>query len=221
MLGGEMSTSSVISSLLMNIPWPEIIGNSIKYAGKLLRGYSQEGIYKVLDYESTLEILDVEGKNAHFSKRKKVRYLQDNTIVYQDCAWGDGKILLNYQCNPGKAVDRYRFGYKTIILLSLHEIKNRGDVDDFHINWEAKDGFKKKEEFWETHISQKTKNFHANLIFPKTRNPTRIRVEESNRRKTHSLSKDNFTYLPDGRLKVTWKKKNPRLYENYILKWRW
>ena len=99
-----MSTSSVISSLLMNIPWPELIGNSIKYTGKLLRGYAQEGMYKVLDYESTLEILDDKGKEAHFSKRKKVGYLQDNIVVYQDWAWGNGKILLNYQCNPGKAL---------------------------------------------------------------------------------------------------------------------
>jgi hypothetical protein len=206
---------------MINIPWPEIIGNAFQYTGKLLRGYSYEGMYRVLDYESTLEIVDDKGKNAKFSKRKKVKYLQDNTIVYQDCAWGDGKILQNYQTNIGKPVDRYRMGYKTIILLSLHEIKNRGDIDDFHINWEAKDGFKKKEEFWETHISQKTKNFCLNLIFPKDRKPIRVRVEESNRRKTHTLNKGNFIYLPDGRLKVTWEKKKPRLYENYIIKWRW
>ena len=130
----------------------------MKYAGKLLRGYAQEGMYRVLDYESTLEILDEKGKKAKFSKRKRVKYLQDNIVVYQDCAWGDGKILLNYQSNPGKQVDKYQFGYKTIILLSLHEIKNRGDVDGFHINWDIKDGFLQKEEFWETNISQKTKN---------------------------------------------------------------
>ncbi len=216
-----MSTSSVISSLLMKIPWPELLGNSMKYAGKLLRGYSQEGMYKVLDYESTLEILDDKGKKVHFSKRKKVRYLQDNIVAYQDCAWGDGKILLNYQCNPGKAVDRYRSGYKTIILLSLHEVKNRGDVDDFHIKWDIKDGFMKSEEFWETNISQRTKRLCVNIIFPKNRKPLRIRVEESNSRKNHILDKDNYSFLPDGRMKITWEKKNPRLYENYIVKWKW
>ena len=216
-----MSTSSVISSLLIKIPWPELIGNSMKYTGKLLRGYAQEGMYRVLDYESTLEILDEKGKKAKFSKRKKVKYLQDNTVVYQDCAWGDGKILINYKTNIGKPVDRYRSGYKTIILLSLHEIKNRGDTDDFHINWEIKDGFKKREEFWETHISQKTKNFKVNLIFPKDRLPRRIKVEESNSRKTHKIIKDDYVILPDGRMKVTWEKKNPRLFENYIVKWKW
>jgi hypothetical protein len=216
-----MNITSTISNLLINIPWPELIGNSIKYAGKLLRGYSQEGMYKVLDYESTLEILDDKGKNAKFSKQKKVKYLQDNTIVYQDCAWGDGKILINYKTNIGKPVDQYQSGYKTIVLLSLHEIKNKGDVDDFYINWEIMDGFKKKEEFWETHVSQKTKNFCLNIIFPKNRKPLRMRIEESNRRRAHVLNRNHFTYLPDGRLKATWVTRNPRLYENYIIKWRW
>ena len=206
---------------MINIPWPEIIGNAFQYTGKLLRGYSHEGMYRVLDYESTLEILDEKGKNAKFSKRKKVKYVQDNTIVYQDCAWGDGKILQSYQTNIGKPVDRYRMGYKTIILLSLHEIKNRGDIDDFHINWKIKNGFSKREEFWETHISQKTKNFSVSIIFPKDRKPYRARVEESNRRRTHDLTKDNTIILPDGRMKVTWEKKNPRLFENYLVKWRW
>ena len=87
-----MSITSAISNLMINIPWPELIGNSIKYAGKLIRGYAQEGMYKVLDYESTLEIIDDKGKKAHFSKRKKVSYLQDNIVVYQDCAWGDERF---------------------------------------------------------------------------------------------------------------------------------
>ena len=175
----------------------------------------------MFDYDSTLEILDDKGKRARFSKRKTVKYLQDNNVAYQDCAWGDGKILLNYQCNPGKAVDKYRSGYKTIILLSLHEIKNRGDLDDFQIKWDIKNGFQKTEEFWETNISQKTKRFCVSVIFPKNRRPLRIRVEESNSRKNHILDKENFSILHDGRMKVTWEKKNPRLYENYIVKWKW
>ena len=43
-----------------------------------------------LEYESTLELLDPEGTRATFKKRKKLRYLQDNVIAYQDQALGDG-----------------------------------------------------------------------------------------------------------------------------------
>jgi hypothetical protein len=87
-------------------------------------------LYEVLEYESTLELKDREGRKATFKKREKVRYLQDNVIAYQDQAWGDGEILLNYRCTPGAPVDRYRSGYKTTILISRREVKDKGDVDE-------------------------------------------------------------------------------------------
>ena len=216
-----MEVSSKIASFILTPPWPEMIGTALNYGAKLLRGYSHEGMYKVLEYDSTMEILDVKGRKARFSKRKKVQYLQDNIVVYQDCAWGDGRILQNYKSQPGKMVDQYRSGYKTIILLSLHEIKNRGDVDDFHISWDIKDGFMRREEFWETNISQKTNDFCVHVIFPKNRRPEHIRVEESNHRKSYPLEKENFSTLPDGRSRVSWRTNKPRLFENYIIKWSW
>jgi hypothetical protein len=198
-----------------------LIGNALKYSSKVMRGSAHEGMYRVLNYESTLEILDVSGKRALFEKQKKIQYLQDNIIAYQDCAWGDGKILLNYKNHPGKAVDRYRSGYKTYILLALHEIKNSGDVDDFRISWGIKDGFLTPDGFWETNISQKTKQLSMNLIFPNKRFPKRVTVEESNHRKTHIITRNERIVLPDGRLKINWEKKNPRLYETYLMKWLW
>ena len=66
----------------------------------------------MLKYESTLEFLDPEGTKVIFRKREMVRYLQDNIIAYQDQAWGDGQILVNYYCTPGTRVDSYRLGYK-------------------------------------------------------------------------------------------------------------
>jgi len=68
---------------------------------------------EVLRYESTLELKDRGGERATFKKREQVRYLQDNVIAYQDQAWGDGEILVNYRCSPGTPVDRYQSGYKT------------------------------------------------------------------------------------------------------------
>jgi hypothetical protein len=61
---------------------------------------SPTGMYEVLEYESTLELLDAKGQRATFRKREKVRYLQDNVIAYRDQAWGDGEILLQHRCTP-------------------------------------------------------------------------------------------------------------------------
>jgi len=216
-----MSGTSVIASLMLKIPWPEVLANAWKYGRKLLRGMSSEGMYEVLEYESTLEILNHQGTKACFKKRKKVRYLQDNIIAFHDYAWGDGDILKSYQCAPGKKVDQYRVGYKTYVLISLREVKSRGDIDEFNIQWDIKNGFLVPDYFWDTDISHRTKRIRTSVIFPKVRHPMRVSLIESNHRRTHVLGKDNKKLLPDGRLRVTWDKENPRLYEHYLMKWRW
>lgn len=214
-------SQSIIQGFLLDLPWASILGDAWKYFRKLLRGLSQEGIYEVLDYHSTLELLDISGKKAHFSKQKKVRYLQDGVIAYQDHAWGDGEILRNYKCSPGKAVDKYRAGYKTFVLISLREVKCKGDTSEFNIEWDIWDGFLKPNGWWGTDITQRTRRLLVEVIFPKKRKPYHVTMEESNRRKTTYLSKDGFKILPDGRVKVGFKVKKPRLYEHYLLKWRW
>ena len=217
----DTSFPKVIEAILLDLPWANIFGESWKFFRKTLRGFSLEGMYEVLDYESTLELLDSKGNKAHFNKRKKVRYLQDHIIAYQDHAWGDGDILLNYKTSVGEMVDQYRAGYKTHLLLSLREEKNRGEIEDSEISWNIKCGFLKTDGFWDTDITQRTKKIRINLIFPKNRHPRRVTIVETNRHRTHYLS-DEFRRLhPDGRMSVSWEKKNPKLYEHYLMKWRW
>lgn len=90
----------------------------------------QRGLYEVLAHTSTLELCDPQGKRAIYKKNQRVRFLQNNTIVYQDMAWGDGDIFAEYDCTPGVPVDRYQEGHRWQVLISLRETKNRGDVEE-------------------------------------------------------------------------------------------
>jgi len=128
-------------------------------------------MYEVLEYESTLELLDPAGERAVFRKREKVRYLQDGVIAYQDQAWGDGDILLDYRCAPGKPVDQYRLGHKTYILISRRDVRNKGDTDEFRIEWGMRDSFLRQTEQWETHIKHRMKHLKISVVFPKSRLP--------------------------------------------------
>ena len=179
-----------VAKLLLDVPWPEIIAATWKYSKKLFRGLSHEGMYEVLAYESTLELFDSLGKTSSFIKRKKVRYLQDNIIAYQDYAWGDGQILQNYQCAPGEPVDQYRSGYKTYVLISLREVKSRGDIDEFNIHWDHINGYLKPDGFWDTDITQRTKRIKVHVIFPPDRHPQRVTMHETNHYRTHILGRE-------------------------------
>ena len=206
---------------MLDLPWPEILGELWKFGRKVMRGLSNEGMYEVLEYESTLELKDKRGEKAKVKKREKVRYLQDHIIAYQDQAWGDGEILINYRCTPGTRVDRYRSGYKTHILISLREVKNKGDIDDFNIEWGIRKGFLVPTGFWATEISHRTKHIKVRVIFPKTRPPMRVSILEKNRNRSRVLSENAKVRLPDGRWSVTWERSQPRMYEHYILNWKW
>ncbi len=208
-------------AILLRLPWLEIVADLWKASKKVLRGWTDEGMYEVLEYESVLELKDKRGERAHFRKREKVKYLQNGIIAYQDQAWGDGEILRNYRCIPGTAVDRYRPGHKTYILVSLRNVKNRGDIDEFKIEWGIRKGFTRSTEQWETEISHRTRHLKIQVVFPKTRPPLSIALIESLRNRTRPLNKDAISQQPDGRWLLSWKISKPRLYERYILQWKW
>ena len=207
--------------LLLDIPWIDVLAKVWKLARHLWQGLADEGIYEVLEYESTLELQDDKGEAANFQKRELVRYRQNNIIAYQDHAWGDGEILLNYRCAPGVVVDRYRPGQKTFLLISLREPKRRGDVDEFSIEWVIRNGFVRSTELWETEIRHRTKQMGVRIIFPKSRPPKMISLVEQLRRHRRQLGPESIRRLPDGRWSVSWKSNRPKLNERYQLHWEW
>jgi hypothetical protein len=207
--------------VLFSLPWLDLVVEIWKFARKIWKNMADEGMYEVVDYKSTLELLDKRGHRARLSKRERVRYLQNNIIAYQDQAWGDGKILVNYKCSPGAMVDKYRPGNKTYILISLRDIRKRGDIDEFHIEWEQHKGFLRKNEQWGTEVRHRTKRLRLEVIFPKARPPLRAWLEEYLRRRTRPLGQGSRRQLPDGRWLVWWETKHPRFHEEYALKWEW
>lgn len=208
-------------SLALDPRWIEVAARAWKLGRKIFRGFANEGIYEVIDYECQLELRDKDGNLAIIKKREKIRYLQDYVTSYQDRAWGDGEIFQNYHCSPGTPVDEYRVGHKTYKLISLREFRNKGDVDEFHIEWNMRRGFLESTGFWGTGINNRTKRVAVQIVFPKDRPPKSVSLTESNLQRTKDLERDAYTLLPNGRTMITWEKTNLRLYENYVLKWEW
>ncbi len=210
-----------IIALLFDLPWVNLIGDLWKTGRKIVRGLSNEGIYEVLEYECQLELKDRGGKIATIKKREKVQYQQNFITTYQDQAWGDSEILLDYRCSPGVPVDEYRLGHKTYKIISLREFRNKGDIDEFNIEWNMRNGFLLETGFWGTAINHRTRKVTVRIVFPKARPPLHVSITESNLQRTKSLSGEALQKLPDGRSMVVWENTRPRLYENYVLSWEW
>jgi len=215
------SPLSTALGLAVGLPWFELAGQLWKIGRKLMRGLSSEGVYEVLDYECRLELRDTDGRHASVQKREKVRYLQDYITTFQDQAWGNGRIFVDYRCSPGIAVDQYQSGRNTYKLISLRELKNKGDVDEFNTEWKVTNGFRKSAGFWGTSINHSTRKVTVKVVFPRGRSPRRVSMLETNLQRTHVLGPETRQNLPDARTLIVWEKVNPLLYEDYILQWDW
>lgn len=181
----------------------------------------REGMYEILDYDSTLELLDAKGKTAVLKKRQRVKFLQDNVIAFQDYAWGDGEIFADYKCSPGVEVDRYQEGDRWNVLISLRETKNSGDIEDFYIERTVKNTYTKAEEWRQVELRHKTKRLKISIIFPKNRGCKRAILQRRHQQQTKVLGPEHFTELPDGRQVLIWETKKIRRFEIYTLRWKW
>jgi hypothetical protein len=216
-----ISIFSMLGKMNLDLSWLDVFGGVKKVGQRVVQKVYQGEMYEVLEYDSTLELHDCKGQRATYRKHQKVRYLQDNIIAFEDQAWGDGQILVDYKCTPGVPVDQYRLDYKTFILISLREVRNKEDIDNFNIEWSIWGGFLRQTEQWGTEIRRPVGKLKVSIIFPKKRPPQRIALVEKSRQRRLSLGKNAIQPLPDGRWRVTWKKNNPRRSETYLLEWKW
>lgn len=202
------------------LEWISVLLQLYKDVRGLLGRQFQNGLFEILEYESALELLDARGKLAHFTKRLRVKFLQDNVIAFHDYVWGDGKPLLHYRCSPGAVADRYREGTRWNVLISLRETKAAGDIEEFHIERSLRGTFTAHEAWWETSLQQPTRRAKVSIIFPKARPSTRVVLIERNRKKTTPLDAE-LNVLPDGRQRLTWESATFRRFETYTIKWNW
>jgi len=218
----QASAITVLSDVLALISreWQVILALLLRALPYLLIEHNR-GMYEILDYETTLNLVDPKGRKAIFQKRQKVRFLQNNILAFQDYAWGDGSIFTSYTCTPGQVVDRYQEGDRWNILISLRLTKSKGDIEDFHIERVATDGFTSDEEWLQTEIRHPTRRLRLFVFFPRKRHCTSAFIQTRSNNRTLLLDSSNFTKLPDGRQLLTWETANVSGLEVLTLRWRW
>ncbi len=221
----DVSSEPSLLSRIFDVISTLLRGDFLSLASKLLPLLDRwlnrpQGIYEVLDYEAQLELRDPQGKLAIYTKRQKVRFLQDNVIAYQDQVWGEGDLFAYYKCSPGVPVDRYQEGYRYRILISLRQTKNRGDVEEFRIERHVRNGFVKTDGYFQTNVDHRTQRLALRIIFPSERKPVELLLVEQHADRTVS-GVDLIHRLPDGKWVVEWRLDEPRQFESYIFRWKW
>jgi hypothetical protein len=208
----------LLSPLLQK--WPLLFSLAYKLYTYLTQARNL-GMYQILDYDTTLELVDKRGQTAIVYKRQKVRFLQDNILVFQDYAWGEGEIFADYKCAPGVEVDRYQAGDRWHILISLRESKSKGDIEDFYIERTVKHGFTQAEEWFQVEIRHRTDHLRLAVLFPRKRHCRRALVWQRRTNRTLILGQERFVALPDGRQLVFWEAPMVAPLDVFTLRWQW
>ena len=180
-----------------------------------------QGMYEILEYDSSLKLVEATGKKAILKRQQKVKFLQDHVIAFQDHVWGEGELFERYKVSPGVVADRYREGNHWNVLISLRETKSKGDIEDFYIERNAKDSFTQKDEWWQVGIWCKTQKLKLSTLFPKDRHCKRAILQTRSNNKTVILGPEHFQILPNGRQLLQWETASPPLSEVYTLRWTW
>lgn len=188
---------------------------------QLASRFTYRGMYEILNYDSTLEILDAKGKRAKLSRREVIRFLQDNVVAIHDHAWGNGDLFVDYQCRPGVPVDFYEDGSKHNVLISLRETKNRGDELDLRIERGIKNGLLHTPWWLETEVDHPMKHLKLSIVFPRDRHCKKATVTRRSTGWTVTLGEEHFKFLQDGRQQLIWETKHPKLHDLYTIKWIW
>jgi hypothetical protein len=178
------------------------------------------GLYETLSDESDWDIRDKTGADAVLIKRRRLHFLQDGVFAIRDFAWGAGDVLADYQCSPGKVVDKYSAAGKHNIVISLREVKKRGDTEDYVITRRMKDMFPDDSEWVATEVTQPTQMMAISVRFPADRPPTGAWLKQ-NSDPDHRRSTLPIEGNPDGRQRISVRVDKPKLRETYTIWWEW
>jgi hypothetical protein len=226
-MGNPLTTKASPGLLLrrlltyLSLEW---ISAALDLFHRLYRLFSRkppEGMYEFLLYDALLDLPDPNGRRATFRKHQRVKFLQDNAIAFEDFAWGDGEIFARYRVSPGIEADRYREGDRWNVLISLRETRQRGDIQNFHIERVVKNGFTAPQEWQQAEIRHRTRHLKLSVLFPKTRPCQRAWIRVRSRNRVSALGPEHFHQLPGGRQLLSWETRNVRPLEVFTLRWQW
>jgi hypothetical protein len=115
-------------------------------------------------------------------------------------------------CRPGR---------KATILISIQNIRQFGDQDEFQIELEMKNSFLRNSELWETSVDHPAQRIRTNIIFPSARPSLQVALTEDSIHKSTPVEDENISKMTDGRWMGHWESSKPRFNERYILQWDW
>lgn len=130
---------------------------------ELLEGYFP---YETIKFSGRLKFLDTTRSVAIFTRRQRVRFLEDNVGVMFDRVWGEGVILGRYSVQEAKLMEPIRTSNGYILPLALPGRFRKGDVFDLVTHRRIIGAFDNDSGYWDTSMTKPTELIQITVITP-------------------------------------------------------
>ncbi len=173
--------------------------------------YKEPFQYETIKFSGRLEFLDRPGV-AIFSRRQRIRFLEDGVGTFFDLAWGEGVLFANYTAGPLRILDAIptRKGY--VVALALPRLFRKGEVFDIDLRRRIVGSFLDDQVYWDTAMRVPTQLLSMDIVPPsgrRIRNPEIVAPPQGDFDASDS----------QGRLRL--RVKEPAPHTPYRLTWSW
>lgn len=168
--------------------------------------------YETIKYGGRLEMLDKEGNVATFTRRQRIRFLEDNVAVFFDRVWGEGVLFANYSAKSMRIIDAIPTTKGYVVPLALPRRFSKGEVFDVVTHRRIVGAFLPDMAYWDSAMHAPTELLALDVVAPRTR---RFRSPEIIAPPTGDFDAD----ASRGSLKL--RVRQPALHASYRLMWAW
>ncbi len=130
--------------------------------------------YETIKFSARLEFIDRRGV-AVFSRRQRIRFLEDGVTTFFDLAWGEGILFANYTAGPLRILDAIRTPKGYVVALALPRPYHKGEVFEIDVRRRIVGSFLDEQVYWDTAMRVPTELFTIDVVPPYDR---RIRHPE-------------------------------------------
>jgi hypothetical protein len=168
--------------------------------------------YETLDFATRLDVLDKKWVAARYTRRQRIRFLDDSVTIFFDFVWGEGIQFANYHAHDLRIIDAIPARRGHVVVLALPRRFHRGEVFEVVIERKVVGAFFSEMNYWESLPHTPTKRLSIEVLAPRAATfrdpeiavPANTKFDASVRGQRFLLKVKNPAYAP---YRATWSKK--------------
>jgi hypothetical protein len=175
--------------------------------------------FRMLLSETTWDIAGADGRLAHVTIRRRIRFSQNNVFALYDFAGGDGTREEIYSL--GEKVHEFNSEGQMISIIAFNRFFSRNDEIDFVVNRISRDAFLSPSEGVAIIAKEKSVRTLMKVLWPAERSPTQVRLIRTNASGVRQAAVEQPVTEEGGRPLCEVELLEPEVGGRYSIEWEW